>query len=98
MKSTSGIENWDDWPKDVVGLLRQWNHKSFQRLRFIYTSSKSATSIEHWFNRRSFICNICIEECQANRYGDAQLDGMMYCDDCLIQYARHVGQNLTDLT
>ena len=81
MKAPSAIESWSDWPSDVVAQLRAWNHASAQRLRFAYTRGYPPSS-------GGFVCVGCENECAPNRYGDAQLDGSFYCDDCLIALVR----------
>ena len=67
------IEGWEDWPNDVVQLLRAWNRE--WRLRFPNGHS-------------GFTCSRCENRFDSNRYGDAALDGKAICDDCLIALAR----------
>ena len=73
IKPPSNIETWDDWPTDIIPLLKSWNEMG-GRLR--------------WEYHLSFTCVSCEEFCLGNRYADAVLDGKTLCDDCLIERAR----------
>lgn len=71
IKPPTKIDSWQDWPKTITHILRNWNHS--RRLRFEY--------------HKNFICVSCEEFCLGHRYADAVLDGRIICDDCLIKRA-----------
>ena len=66
------IERWEDWPADVVDLLRKWNHER----------------VLSFYGRSAFECNDCWQAFPGNRYGNAVVNGSNVCDQCLIKAAR----------
>ena len=78
IKPATRIDTWSDWPDDVRGLLRWWNHYDTQRLRFVRLQGDGAT----------FVCPDCKNECVAHPYGSAVLDDDWLCDGCLVERAR----------
>ena len=73
-KPPSQIDTWGQWPPDVVDILFSWNHQSDGRLSFR--------------RQGTFLCAGCQELCSPHIYGDAKLNNLPYCDDCLIAYVR----------
>jgi len=77
------IDTWTDWPDDIRPLLRKWNVE--RRLRFVYTWNQKDPALSEG---SQFTCTGCTVEALRNRYGTAELDGSLYCDDCLKKIAR----------
>ena len=83
-KAASPIDSWQDWPADVIDKLRALNLK--RRLRFPYTSRCGTFPIQGIAG--GFACGRCLVDCMPHKFGDACLDGVFYCDDCMIAMAR----------
>lgn len=77
VRPPSGIRTWDDWPTDVVEVLREWNRK--KELSFIYISNGHVRVI--------FQCEVC-EDWHTPQATVGVLRKRAVCDSCLIKIAR----------
>jgi hypothetical protein len=73
LKPASGIRTWTDWPEDVVEILKWWNG-GYRGLSF--------------WGHRVFKCPDCNQFCEPQMYGNATIDKVSFCDDCIIARAR----------
>jgi hypothetical protein len=71
-KPASGIANWNGWPEDVRETIRAWNN------------GRGLTFVRGGI----FKCDGCEALCESHQHGRAELKGVPYCDDCLIEKAR----------
>lgn len=76
-KPASQIGSWSGWPDDVKVVLIRLNQQRPYRLRFTRT-----------LRQGGFTCTRCLAHCAPNISGDADLDGHLYCDDCMIAMVR----------
>lgn len=75
---TQVIGTWDEWPADVVDVLRSWNRRHL--LSFV--------------RHGLFVCSVCHREVEAHENGNAHLRtrrdliGKPLCETCLIHAGR----------
>jgi hypothetical protein len=88
-KPASNINRWGEWPADVNDRLYKMNRMgpdmrlTFRRIGQYPFQTTSRTGMHGLF-----MCTDCAALCEAHQYGAAVLDGLLYCDDCLIEKVR----------
>lgn len=77
--SSSSIVTWKDWPADVRDVVRRWNGPD-HRLRFVYLPMST------------FVCFDCLRRIDVGNATACKLDGLLFCDDCVIGRVRRFGR------